>query len=221
MDTAVTGHFFHLPEYQLPAHGEATKYYDLSGYDLSVHARYRFVITIDVHINEYGATEGREALIYFTVAGSEALATPHPADFAISFTAQIGNVPNVLDTFEGYIQKDLVSAVPNEASCDYEPTEAELQYLWYLVEAYEITSMPPDMHPVQTGDTHVVVIPNCEYTVTVRANGRTYTVKGDMTTGMVQGKYNKQFQSFVGHMYNFMVSTGQWRSLPEANGGYE
>ena len=221
VDTAVTQQVFILPEYQLPAYGEVTKYYDISGYDLSVYARYRFVITINVHINEYGATESREALIYFTVSGSEALATPHPADFAISFTAQTGKVPNVLDTFEGYIQKDLVLAVPNKATCDYEPTEAELQYLWYLVEAYGITSMPADMHPEQTGDVHVAVTPNCEYTVTVRANGRTYTVRGDRTTGMVQGTYNKDFQAFVGHVYNFMVSTGQWRSLPEANGGYE
>ena len=220
VDTAVTGHVFHLPEYQLPAHGEVTKYYDLTGYDLSVHARYRFVITISVHINEYGARESHEALIYFTVSGSEALATPHPADFAISFTAQTGKVPNVLDTFEGYIQKDLVLAVPNTATCHYTPTEAELQYLWYLVESHGITSMPSDMHPIQIGDTRVDVTPNCEYSVTIRANGYTYTVRGDTVTGMVEGQKNAQFRSFVGKMYNFMVSTGQWRSLPEPNGGY-
>ena len=65
-----------------------------------------------------------------------------------------------------------------------QPTEEELQYLWYLVESYGITSMPSDMHAVQTGDVHVSVDPNTEYKITVRANGRTYTVRGDTVTGM-------------------------------------
>ena len=214
VDTALTDQIFLLPEYQLPANETVTKYYDISGYDLSVHARYRFVTHVNVHINEYGATQSYEALIYFTVSGHEALASPRPADFAITFTAQTGKVPNVLDTFDGYIQKDMVAGIPGKVSCAYKPTEAELQYLWYLVESYGITSMPSDMHAVQMGDTHVAVTPNCEYTVTIRANGYTYTVRGDSVTGMVAGQYNKEFASFVGHVYNFMVSTGQWRSLP-------
>lgn len=220
VDAAVTDQVFILPEYLIPAHGKITKTYDVSSFDLSVHARYRFLISINVHINEYGMTESREACIYFTVSGSDALATPHPADFAIRFESRIGGVPNVLDTFDGYIQKDLVLAVPNTATCDYAPTEAELQYLWYLVESHGITSMPSDMHPVQTGDIHVAVTPNTEYTIKIRANGYTYTIRGDAVTGMVEGKKNAQFRAFVGKMYNFMVSTGQWRSLPEAQGGY-
>ena len=151
----------------------------------------------------------------------EALASPHPADFAIRFESQIGGVPNILDTFDGFIQKDLVLAVPNKAKTTYTPTEAELQYLWYLVESNGITSMPADMHAVQTGDIQVAVEPNTEYTITVRANGRIYTVRGDSVTGMVEGERNARFRSFVGHMYNFMVSTGQWKSLPQAQGGYE
>ena len=220
-DAAVTDEIFLLPLYMIPAGGEMTHFYDVSGYDLSVHARYRFVISIDVAINEYGATESREASIYFTVSGGEALASPHPADFAIRFESQTGDVPNILDTFDGYIQKDLVLAIPNKAKTTYTPTEAELQYLWYLVESHGILSMPSDMHPVQTGDVHVAVIPNTEYTITVRANGRIYTVRGDAVTGMVEGEQNARFRSFVGHMYNFMVSTGQWKSLPQAQGGYE
>ena len=219
-DAAVTDEIFLLPLYMIPAGGEMTHFYDVSGYDLSVHARYRFVISIDVAINEYGATESREASIYFTVSGGEALASPHPADFAIRFESQIGGVPNVLDTFDGYIQKDLVLAKPNAAKTDYAPTEAELQYLWYLVESHGVLSMPSDMHPVQTGDIHVAVTPNTEYSIKVRADGYTYTIRGDTVTGMVGGEKNAQFRSFVGEMYNFMISTGQWKSLPDAEGGY-
>ncbi len=220
-NVAVIDDIFLLPMYYIPAGGEVTHFYDVTGYDLSVHARYRFVITIDTAINEYGATTSREACIYFTVSGGEALASPCPADFAIRFESQIGGVPNILDTFDGFIQKDLVLAVPNKAKTTYTPTEAELQYLWYLVESNGITSMPADMHAVQTGDVHVAVEPNTEYTITVRANGRTYTVRGDSVTGMVEGEGNARFKSFVGHMYNFMTSTGQWKSLPQAQGGYQ
>ena len=132
----------------------------------------------------------------------------------------MGKNPNVLDTFDGYIQKDLVLGSPPTAKTDYTPTEAELQYLWYLVESRGVTSMPADMHPIQLGDTQVAVEPNTEYTITVRANGHIYTVKGDSVTGAVGGERNARFRSFVGEMYYFMTSTGQWRSLPEARGGY-
>ena len=220
VDAALTDTIFHLPLYLIPAGGEATHYYDLSHYDLSVHTRYRFVILIDVAINEYGTTESKEAYIEFTVSGADALATPRPADFAIRFESQIGKNPNVLDTFDGYIQKDMVLGIPPTTKTDYTPTEAELQYLWYLVESRGVTSMPADMHPIQLGDTQVAVEPNTEYTITIRANGRIYTVKGDSVTCAVEGERNARFRSFVGEMYYFMTSTGQWKSLPEALGGY-
>lgn len=38
---------------------------------------------------------------------------------------------------------------------------------------------------------------------------------------MIDKKENRQFKSFVAEMYNFLFSTGQWKSLPDAKGGYD
>ena len=220
VDAAITDTYFELPMYHLESGEETVVTYDVSHYDLSVPGRYLFTISITAPINEYGATRDYEVRWMFRVMEGNALATPRPADFAIRFESQTGDVPNILDTFDGYIQKDLVLAKPNKAKTDYAPTESELQYLWYLVESHGILSMPSDMHPVQIGDVHVAVTPNTEYSIKIRANGYTYTICGDTVTGMVGGEKNAQFRSFVGEMYNFMTSTGQWHSLPDAEGGY-
>ncbi|MBE6652937.1 MAG: hypothetical protein E7610_05940 [Ruminococcaceae bacterium] len=220
VDAAITDTFFELPMYHLEDGKETVVTYDVAHYDLSTPGRYLFTISITAPINDYGATKDYEVRWQFRVMEGNALASPRPDDFAIHFESQIGDVPNVLDTFDGYVQKDLVLAKPNKAKTDYEPTEAELQYLWYLVESHGVLSMPSDMHPVQTGDIHVAVTPNTEYTVRIRAGGYTYTIRGDTVTGMIEGEQNAQFHAFVGEMYNFMISTGQWKSLPDADGGY-
>ena len=222
VDVSITDDVFHLPMYHLPHGQNIVKTYDVSNYDLSKPGLYRFVVSITVPINEYGATETREAIYQFGLTDDvEDISTPYPADFAIRFETQIGKVPNVLDTFDGYIQKNLVTGIPNTATCDYTPTEAELQYLWYLVESHGITSMPSDMHPKQNGNLFVTVQPNTRYTITVRANGTTYTVTGDSGTCMTEGEMNQLFRSFVGQMSNLLRSTDQWKSLPDAKGGYE
>lgn len=220
VDASVTDTYFELPMYCLEDGRDTVVTYDVSGYDLSAPGRYLFTISVNAPINEYGATEDYEIRWYFTIKEGASLASPYPADFAIRFSAKIGEAANVLDTFDGYIQKDLVLAVPNKAKTDYTPSEAELQYLWYLVESKGITSMPSDMHPKETGDYYVQVCPDTEYEITVRANGYTYTVTGNSATGMYGGEMNERFQSFVGQMYNFLQSTGQWKSLPDAKGGY-
>ncbi len=222
VDPAVSDTFFHLPMYLLEDGKKVSITYDVSAYDLATPGNYMLTFDVTAPINEYGATDNFEIRWYFTVdeAAPHLSASPRPADFAIRFESQIGLVPNVLDTFEGYVQKDLVSAVPNKATTKYKPSEVELQYLWYLVESYGIMDMPADMHPQQTGDIEVAVTPNTEYVIRVRANGYTYAIRGDTVTGMVEGEQNAQFKAFVGKMYNFMVSTGQWKSLPEAEGGY-
>ena len=221
VDAEMIDTVFHLPMYML-ADGEETRVtYDVSHYDLSTPGIYMLTFSVTYPINEYGATKDYEIRWIFRVMDTNLLATtPPPADFAIKFESQTGKAANILDTFDGYIQKDLVAATPNTAQTEFIPTESQLQYLWYLVEFHGITSMPSDMHPIQMGDTAVDVSPNTEYTITIRANGRTYTVRGDTVTGMVAGEKNKQFQSFVGEMMNFMYSTSQWHMLPDAEGGY-
>ena len=222
VDVSITDDVFHLPMYHLPDGQNTVKTYDVSNYDFSKPGLYRFVVSITVPINEYGATESRQVIYQFGLTdNAEDISTPYPSDFAIRFSAQIGEVPNVLDTFDGYIQKDLVLAIPNKAKTDYNPTEAELQYLWYLVESHGITSMPSDMVPKPDDDAFVTVRPNTRYTITIRANGNTYTVTGDSGTCMTEGEMKEQFRSFVGQMHNLLQSTDQWKSLPDAKGVYE
>ncbi len=227
VDTAVYGVAFTMPLYLLNAGESVDKEYTPAHCDLSRYGTYKFVTDITYPTNKYGATEDCEISLTFVLEGTGDVIGTYPEDFAVHFESRIGKHPNCLDTFDGYIQKDLITAFPGYAKTNLKLTDAEKQYLWEITKQCGIIGMSDDM--TIEG---VTVTPNTDYTVTVRANGQTYTVTGD-GAAMYAGGYHydgtprdewtaehTHFYTYVTLLRNFMYGTDEWQKLPEAEGGY-
>ncbi len=228
VDTAVYGVVFTMPLYLLNAGDTADKVYTPDHCDLSRYGTYKFVTNITYPTNQYGATEDCEISLTFVLEGTGDVIGTYPEDFAVHFESRTGKHPNCFDTFDGYVQKDLVQKFPGYAKAKLELTDAEKQYLWEITKQCGIIGMSGDM----TMD-GVDAEPNTDYTVTVRANGKTYTVTGD-GAAMYAGGYHHDgtprdewtaehthFYTYVMLLRNFMYDTDEWQKLPEAEGGYD
>ena len=228
VDTAVYDVVFTMPLYLLNEGKTVDKAYTPDHCDLSRYGTYKFVTDITYPINEYGATEDCEISLTFVLEGTGDVIGTYPEDFAIHFESQIGEHPNCLDTFDGYVQKDLVQKFPGYARASLKLTDAEKQYLWEITKQCEVIGMSGDM----TID-GVVLMPNTDYTVTIRADGKTYTIKGDAAAMFAGGFYyestpreewtseHTHFYTYITLLRNFMYDTDEWQKLPEAEGGYE
>ncbi len=228
VDTAVYGVAFTMPLYLLNAGDTVDKAYTPDHCDLSRYGTYKFVTDITYPTNQYGATEECEISLTFVLEGTGDVIGTYPEDFAVRFESRIGEHPDCLDTFDGYVQKDLVLKFPGYARASLKLTDAEKQYLWEITKQCGIIGMSGDM----TID-GVDAEPNTDYTVTVRANGQTYTITGD-GAAMYAGGYHHDgtprdewttehthFYTYVTLLRRFMYDTDEWQRLPETEGGYD
>lgn len=220
VDTAVYGATFILPLYHLGSGDSVALEYTPEHCDLTRYGTYKFVTEIIYPINEYGATDQCEISLTFVLEGTGDVIGTYPEDFAIHFEGQLGAHPNCLDTFDGYVQKDLVQEFPGYAKTDLTLTDAEKQYLWEITKQCAVLGMSGDLtgSAVSADGTMVSVMPNSVYTVTIRADGETYTVKGD-STAEFSGRDPKLYV-YIRLLQQFMYHTEEWQSLPEAEGGY-
>ena len=150
-----------------------------------------------------------------------------PSDFAIHFEAWIdGNQRNILDTYEGYIQKDLISdGVSKE---DYTPSYVELCQLYQFVMVLEYRT-ELDFSKSVTYDNYaneeisVSMDPLTHYYLKFTANGKTIEISGDATAGecTAQSEEALYFIQAIRDIGNFYRNTEVYRSMPESNGGYE
>ena len=150
-----------------------------------------------------------------------------PSDFAIHFELWInGNQRDILDTYEGYVQKDLVA--DGVAKKDYEASYAELCQLYQFVLALERRveldfSKPVtyDDHAMQ-GDFASASLLVCYY-LKFTANGKTVEISGDSTANMCvdQSEEARYFMQSVSDIYAFYLNTEVYKAMPEANGGYQ
>lgn len=221
VNTEVYGTSFILPLYLLEPQASATLEYTPAHCDLSRYGTYKFVTDITYPINEYGASKSCEISLTFVLEGTGDVIGTYPEDFAIHFEAQTGKYPNCLDTFDGYVQKDLVQAFPGYAKASLKLTDAERQYLWEITKQCGMIGRSGDFSGSTVSPDGIVadVEPNCVYTVTISANGETYTLTGDRT-GEFLGKHT-DFYTYIHLLQAFMCDTDEWQGLPAAEGGYD
>ncbi|MBR2353725.1 MAG: hypothetical protein IKA76_04390 [Clostridia bacterium] len=152
-------------------------------------------------------------------------AAPH--DFAIRLEVWInGSQRNILDTYEGYIQKDLVAdGVSRQA---YTPSYAEKCQLYYavlaLVENTDLDfSRPVTYNNCAIYQNAIYITPLTCYSLQFTANGKTLVISGDATAGecIEQSDEAKYFMEAVREISRFYRNTEEYKSMPEANGGYE
>ena len=221
VDTAVYDVVFHMPLYLLDSGKTTEKAYTPSHCDLTRYGTYKFVTEITYPTNKYGATEDCEISLTFVLAGTDDVIGTYPEDFAIHFEGQTGGHPDCLDTFEGYLQKDLVEKEPGYAKTNLTLSPAQKQYLWEITKQCDVLGMGGDRtgSEIQPDGTEVVVNPNRVYTLTIRANGETNTVKGDREA-QYSGK-DARLYVYIHLLQQFMYGTEEWGNLPRHEGGYE
>ena len=150
-----------------------------------------------------------------------------PDDFDIHFETWIdGSQRNILDTYEGYIQKDLIS--DGVSKKDYNPSYVELCQLYQFVLALEHRTELDYSKPV-TYDNYadeeisVSMDPLTCYYLKFTANGKTIEISGDATANECTDQSEEAlfFVDAIRGIGNFYRNTDVYKTMPNANGGYE
>ena len=150
-----------------------------------------------------------------------------PEDFAIHFETWIdGSQRNILDTYEGYIQKDLI--FDGISKKDYNPSYVERCQLYQFVIGFEHRT-DWDFSKEVTYDNYadeeisVAMDPLTKYYLKFTANGKTFEISGDATANECtdQSAEAAYFMQTIRGIANFYRNTDEYKSMPEAEGGYE
>ena len=157
-----------------------------------------------------------------------ALPEEMPADFVIRYMTWVDeDVPNIYDTGEGLIQKDLVTPdEPRTAQTELTVSDGTNQEIYAKVRACALDQLTDEkltsgnLAPSGSG---VMMEPLTEYEITFTADGETYTVTGDYTVTAYTGSNGRaaQFWDFVQYMNELFYNSPEYPSLPEAQGGYD
>lgn len=150
-----------------------------------------------------------------------------PADFEIRYENWIDeNAPNIYDTGENLLQKDLVSAIePHTAQTAFNLSDETKQEIYAKVRACALDQLTDEAltsENLTTDGTAVAVTPLTEYRITFTADGETYTVTGDYTAqsyAQTDGRA-AQFWDFVEYMDELFYTCPAYQSLPETQGAY-
>lgn len=150
-----------------------------------------------------------------------------PEDFAIHFASWIdGNQRNIIDTYEEYIQKDLVLAGVSKK--EYKPSHTELCQLYQFVVVLEHRTdwdFSKDVTYDNYADEEISVSmdPLTKYYLKFTANGKTFEISGDATAGecIEQSTEAARFMQAVSGLTNYYRNTEVYKSMPEAEGGYQ
>lgn len=145
-----------------------------------------------------------------------------PWDFAIHFETWIDEErKNVLNTYEGYIQKDLIQNGIDQR--DYKIKKADLDEIYHKI--YTIKDIKQEMttENLSQDGKMIGMSPMSYYMIAFRLDGVTYIIKGDKTSSYYIDSSTKAaaFWEAVDFLSNFMRSTDVYKSMPEAVGGYD
>ena len=135
----------------------------------------------------------------------------YPEDFAIRYEASVGGgQANILDTEEGFIQKDLV--LDGTATASFSPDPALLKAIWKEVRRNRLTSIKGYVEGA-------VREPSQLYRITLTMNGKTYTVNGCNPAGSAKRDAARLYR-FTQFMDELIENLPEYQALPKARGGY-
>jgi hypothetical protein len=148
---------------------------------------------------------------------SEVIVIPEtmPDDFAVYFEFGINpDQKNILDTFTGGIQKDLVTngTYHSEFYC----ARADLEAIYAKMKQLSIFDLSGNL----ISDS-VQVTPNEIFLIRYQINGHEYTVSGDGTTEMLESMEGNHLHAFMEYLRNYMINTSDYKAMPTAEGAYD
>jgi len=150
-----------------------------------------------------------------------------PPDFAIHFESWIDdNRRNILDTYKGYIQKDLI--MDGVAKREYTPSYDEICQLYQFVISLENKteldfSKSVTYNNYANDELFMHITPLCQYYLKFTANGKIFEITGDYTATECTDKSEEAllFIQAITGIGNFYENTKVYKSLPESDGGYD
>ncbi|MDD2269071.1 MAG: hypothetical protein PHY15_05910 [Eubacteriales bacterium] len=145
-----------------------------------------------------------------------------PRGFAIHFeTWIVEERKNVFNTYEGYIQKDLIQNGIEQK--DYKITKADLDEIYRKI--YTIKDIKQEMTTgnLSQDGTRIGIEPMTYYMIAFRLDGVTYIIKGDKTSSyyIESSREAAAFWEAVNFLSDFMQNTDVYKSMPAAVGGYD
>lgn len=145
-----------------------------------------------------------------------------PKDFAVHFeTWIVEERKDVFDTFDGYIQKDLIQNGVEKK--DYKISKADLDKIFQSVYAIKDIGKVMTSENLTQNSMYISVTPLTYYVITFRADGVTYTIKGDYTASEYKKSSTEAaaFWEAITFLQKYMHNTDVFQSMPEAVGGYD
>jgi hypothetical protein len=147
-----------------------------------------------------------------------------PADFAIYFSYWFdSNRANIYDTYNKTIQKDLV--LNGTAAADLTVTSETLNAIFRKIIEFEVCKITEAMISanLSASNVRVDVLPNTEYKIKFTIDGASYTVTGDATAWEYRDENASaaHFCQFADFMRDLYLNTAEYKTLPEAEGGYD
>ncbi len=142
-----------------------------------------------------------------------------PQDFAVYYADWINeNQPEILDTYEGYIQKDLINN--GTARVDYIPSDEEIVAIYNKITELELWTMPNNVRADAD-----VILPMTYIEIRFTMDGKTYEILADSTifhgaNKVIDPDDEETIKEFCMFMKQFMMETDEYQSLPDSEGGY-
>lgn len=145
-----------------------------------------------------------------------------PEDFAIHYETWI-IAKNIYDTYEGYVQKDLV--LDGTKRVTLKANDGVLADIYANVRHTCLDTISREMTTavLATGELQAACSPMTYYSITFTANGKIYTVKGDWTASVYTetDADAANFWNFTQYMSGLLYNCDEYRDMPEPNGGYD
>ncbi len=144
-----------------------------------------------------------------------------PDDFAIYYADWVlENQKDILDTYEGIIQKDLVSA--GIAKETYVPSDEVLTIVYNKIVELGLQNLAGDYRSKEK-----YIQPMSYFEIRFTADGKTYEILADVSVwhGLSDVKIDadvaEKIEEFCYFMSDTMRETEEYQSLPESVGGYQ
>ena len=145
-----------------------------------------------------------------------------PDDFAVRFEMWIDvTQKNIFDTYDGYVQKDLVRA--GTFGKQFEPSREMMEGIYAKLVECDMVSVDKEITPqgILGGDAPVSsVSPNTSFQIYFTINGREYLVLGNISGLGIKNSMTKNCNAFLRYLCELQEQIETDMDFPKADGGY-
>ncbi|MGN1347276.1 MAG: hypothetical protein ACI4V1_10865 [Eubacteriales bacterium] len=164
---------------------------------------------------------GIAVLLLFNGCGGRSTPDGVPEDFAVYYADWVlPEQKNIFDTYEGYIQKDLIRN--GIAKTEYMPSDEVITAIYDKIVELKLYEIPEDVRAEEER-----IQPMTYFEVRFTMNGKTCGILADATIAHNDGLNEKvgpeeaeRVNEFCRFMKELMIETEEYQSFPEREGGY-